>query len=80
MVAIYITPPCTRGKSLELILSTISLPMPGIAKTVSISMEPVRILPRSVPATVTIGISAFRKACPMITLHLFRPLASAVRI
>ena len=46
----------------------------------SLTMEPVRMLPRSVPATVMTGIRALRKVCRMTISQSRRPLASAVRM
>jgi len=54
---------CTTGKSLAKILSTISLPIPFIAKTDSVKTEPASKLPNCNPIIVTTGINAFFNAC-----------------
>ena len=54
------TPPCTTGKSLCLMASTIRRPTPLMEKMVSQSTAPPRRLPNWMPTTVTMGTSAFR--------------------
>ena len=54
--------------------------MPGMAKTVSVTMTPPISSAMPLPITVTIGIAALRSAWPTSTLPSVRPLACAVRI
>ena len=56
------TTPWTTGKSLLRMQSTVYLPMPGHAKTVSVSIAPPRSEPSCRPMTVVTGSMAFLRA------------------
>jgi hypothetical protein len=54
--------------------------MPGRLNTVSVMMAPPMRAPRSMPAMVMTGMTAFLKPWPQITLRSLRPFARAVRM
>ncbi len=54
--------------------------MPGRLNTVSVMMAPPMSAPRSMPAMVITGMTAFLKPWPQMTLRSLRPLARAVRM
>ena len=63
------TAACTTGISRWLIELKTSRPTPGQEKTVSITTTPLSRKPNSSPIIVTNGISALRKAWPMMTVR-----------
>jgi len=73
-------PPWIRGKSRCLTASSVIRPIPGIAKTDSVSTAPPRASPNSIPIMVKMGIKAFLKACLTKTTEPESPLERAVRI
>ena len=70
----------TTAKSREPTEVTSKRPMPGQAKTVSVTIDPATRSPSLNPSTVTSGMAAFGKACQLIRRNRGTPLAAAVRI
>ena len=66
--------PSTDPEEIE---SIINFPIPGQAKTVSVTVENAINDPNSSPMIVTIGIKMFFKRCTLITLLSATPLALA---
>src|SRR5439155_438484 len=71
--------PCTTGRSRAVIAPSANRPRPGSANTDSRTIEPAMSWPSWIPATVTIGISAFRSVCFPSTNTSLTPFARAVR-
>ena len=67
----------TTGRSRRWIESMMSLPIPGQAKTVSVTTEKAINPPSSKPRTVTTGIMMFFRRWTMISLDSLSPLALA---
>ena len=65
------------GRSSRLMLSISSLPMPGQANTVSVTMAKATIEPSSSPMMVTTGIMMFFSTWTSTTRRGDRPLARA---
>ncbi len=61
------TTPSTTGRSLLVTACRVSDPMPGRAKTVSITTVPPSSVPVSQPANVSKGVAACRKAWRSLT-------------
>ena len=70
----------TTGQSRAKMASTVSLPMPGMAKMTSMTTEPANTAGKTDPMSVMMGKTALRNACFQITRPSGRPLARAVRM
>jgi hypothetical protein len=73
------TIPMITGRSCVLIDCTASAPRPGSPKMFSAITTPQNRIATSMPACVTMGVSAPRSACTHSTLEPDRPLARALR-
>ena len=78
ITAVNKTVPCIMGKSRDRIELIASSPIPGQLKIYSIKKVPPSKAASHALIVVITGLSAFRKACLIITFHSLTPLALAV--